>query len=261
MDNLRVGIIQAALCWEDKARNLEAFSIKIKPLANKCDVIVLPEMFTTGFSMDSRRLAESMDGYTVQWMKEQAAIAQSVITGSFICKDQGAFFNRLLWVTPSGGGYTYDKRHLFQMGTENAHYTAGGERLIVELKGWNVSPFICYDLRFPVWSRNTKDAPYDVALYVANWPAVRQSAWNALLAARAIENQAYVVGVNRVGQDGLGVNHSGYSKAISPAGEELTTILPGEETVELVTLSYDKLADFRRQFPVLSDSDNFSLKN
>ncbi|MEO6902318.1 MAG: amidohydrolase [Bacteroidia bacterium] len=258
-NNLTVSIIQADLAWEDKEKNLKKFSDKINKITSITDVIVLPEMFTTGFSMQAELLAEPMDGRTMNWMKTTANKKNCVLTGSFICKENGCFFNRLIWMNPNGSYIKYDKRHLFSMGNENRYYSAGQEKVIVELKGWKICPLICYDLRFPVWSRNSKDNPYDLLIYIANWPQRRSLAWNTLLVARAIENQCYVMGVNRVGMDGNAIEHVGGSAVITAAGELISSITSGEESEINITLNYSALIEFRKIFPALADSDCFQI--
>ena len=214
---MKITIIQSDLVWEDKVANLARFDTHINNIQESTDIVVLPEMFSTGFSMNTAALAESMDGKTIQWMSNHAQTLDAVVTGSLIIKENGQFYNRLIWMKPDGTFEQYDKRHLFGMGSgEDKHYTAGTERLIVTYKGWKICPLICYDLRFPVWSRNTVD--YDVLIYTANWPEPRSFHWKTLLVARAIENQSYVIGVNRVGVDALGSLHSGDSCVINPYG-------------------------------------------
>lgn len=219
------------------------------------NLIVLPEMFTTGFSMNPEKLKETMDGQAVQWMKKLADEKNAAITGSLIIEDKGKIFNRCLWVLPNGKVEFYDKRHLFTMSGEHAHYSPGNNKLVTEYLGWRFCPLICYDLRFPVWSRNTEN--YDVLLYMANWPSVRSHVWENLLVARAIENQAYCIGVNRVGVDGTGLHYSGKSALISPKGT--ASFIGEDETVKTFELSYSELHQFRKKFPVLHDRDAFSL--
>jgi predicted amidohydrolase len=255
--NLRVTMIQADLAWQDPATNRRNLAAHFRGLAGHTDLIVLPEMFTTGFSMDAASLAETMAGATVAWLREESAAVGCVITGSLIVEEDGKHYNRLVWATPDGGVAYYDKRHLFRMAHEDQHYAAGDQRLVVTLKGWRVCPLVCYDLRFPVWSRNRGD--YDVLLYVANWPSRRRTAWSALLRARAIENVCYVVGVNRVGKDGNGANYAGDSVALDFLGQ----VLGGErggDFVETVVLDRESLATFRRDFPVHLDADDFELR-
>ncbi len=255
--NLRVTMIQADLAWQDPATNRRNLAAHFRGLAGHTDLIVLPEMFTTGFSMAASSLAETMTGATVGWLREEAAAIGCAITGSLIVEEGGCYYNRLVWATPDGGCAHYDKRHLFRMAREQEHYASGNQRLVVELKGWRVCPLVCYDLRFPVWSRNRGD--YDVLLYVANWPSRRRSAWSALLRARAIENVCYVVGVNRVGKDGNGANYSGDSVALDFLGQVLGGDRDGD-FVETVVLDRESLATFRRDFPVHLDADDFELR-
>jgi len=267
--NLKVNIIQSELHWENVDKNLEMFAQKIEAISTPTDIIVLPEMFNTGFSMDSKELAETMDGKTVAWMKSQATTSNAVITGSLIIEEipltggvRGRFFNRLIWVQPDGEIFTYDKRHLFRMAGEHNHFSAGEKRLVVSYKGWRICPLICYDLRFPVWSRNTDDnetPAYDCLIYVANWPAVRKQPWSKLLEARAIENQCYVIGVNRVGKDGKGIAYSGNSVVVNPKGDVISSILENADTTESVDLSLAELNEFREKFPVSLDGDEFTL--
>jgi omega-amidase len=271
MEDLKVTIIQANLQWENKHSNMQLFSQRIGSISEKTDLIVLPEMFTTGFSMKPQEFAEAMDGPTVEWMQEQAQLKNCVVTGSFICEENGNYFNRLLWVNADGSFQTYDKRHLFRMANEDGHYTAGQKKVIVELKGWKICPLVCYDLRFPVWSRNTLlnqvttdtiesiQYEYDVLIYVANWPEVRSYPWKTLLLARAIENQCYVVGLNRVGDDGNAIYHSGDSAVINAKGVIISQTKPHEESVETVALNYTELATFRKNFPAMLDADKFEI--
>jgi omega-amidase len=260
MNNLKITLIQSDLHWENKAKNLEMFSEKISQVLESTDLIILPEMFTTGFSMQPEKFAEDMTGQTVSWMKEKAREKNCVITGSFICEENNKYFNRLVWMRSDGTYSHYDKRHLFSMGDENNHYTSGYERIMEEIKGWNICPLICYDLRFPVWSRNLASYPYDLLIYIANWPERRSHPWKTLLLARAIENQCYVVGLNRIGNDNNEIYHSGDSAVINPKGEIISNILPHESFIETVTLNYNELAEFRKVFPVLKDGDRFEIK-
>lgn len=260
MNDLKITIIQSDLHWENKEENLGMFSQKIASISGSTDLIVLPEMFTTGFSMLPEKFAETMDGETLSWLREKARKKNCVITGSFICEENGNYYNRLVWMRPDGTYSTYDKRHLFSMGDENNHYAAGKTRISETLKGWKICPLICYDLRFPVWSRITKANPYDVLIYVANWPERRNHPWKTLLLARAIENQSYVAGVNRVGDDGNQIYHSGDSVVINAKGEIISKIAPHEEATETITLSASELQEFREQFPVLNDADAFRIE-
>ncbi len=214
MRNLTVSIIQSTLSWENKDENLASFSDKIYAIKEATDLIVLPEMFTSGFSMKPALFAEDLEGKTLHWMQKWAEDKNCVITGSIIVKEQNKFYNRLLWVKPNGSYEHYDKRHLFRFAGEDKQYTAGNRKLIVDLHGWKLCPLICFDLRFPVWSRNRED--YDCLLYVANWPEARSKAWTTLLEARAHENQCYVIGVNRIGKDGNDIPHNGCSAIYDP---------------------------------------------
>jgi predicted amidohydrolase len=259
MANLVVSIIQSHLYWESIDQNLQAFETKINAISEETDVVVLPEMFTTGFTMNPFIYAENHDGKGLQWMKKMARQKNSAIVGSISVKENNQFFNRLYWVFPDQTVEFYNKRHLFSMGNEPKHYNGGNKKLIIEYKGWKICPLVCYDLRFPVWSRNTKQQPYDVLIYVANWPAARSYPWKQLLIARAIENQCFVLGVNRVGDDGNAVSHSGDSMAMNARGEILTKIKPNEETIETVVLLKNELTDFRISFPVLNDGDDFTI--
>lgn len=254
--HLRVTLIQAALAWQDPAANRAVFASHFRGLVGHTDLIVLPEMFTTGFSMEAERLAETMDGPTVEWMREEAAALGCAITGSLIVRDGGRHYNRMVWVAPDGGLQHYDKRHLFRMAGEQEHYAAGERRITVEYKGWRICPLVCYDLRFPVWSRNRGD--YDLLLYVANWPARRSLAWKTLLRARAIENVAYVVGVNRIGSDGNGASYSGDSVAVDFLGQPLAGDRGGD-FAETAVLDRDLLQSWRESFPVHLDADEFTL--
>ncbi len=255
--DLRVTIVQTQLHWQDAAANRAMFTKKLAAAAPQTDLIVLPEMFTTSFSMDAPTLAEAANGTTLAWMQQQAALYQAVLTGSVIVQENGQYYNRLYWVRPNGSFATYDKRHLFRMAKEHHTYTAGKERLVVELKGWNICPLVCYDLRFPVWSRNA-NLDYDLLLYVANWPQVRSLAWRTLLQARAIENVAYVVGVNRVGTDGNNHPYSGDSAVIHPKGHHLLQTSHAEG-IHTLTLHKQELTDFREAFPAHLDADAFHL--
>lgn len=260
MKALSISLIQTGLYWENSKMNLDHFTKQISKLETYPDVIVLPEMFSTGFTMKPELLAEVHEGPALQWMQEMAEKTGSVITGSVAVKDDGSYYNRLYWAQPDGKYYMYNKRHLFRMGNEHEHYTAGTQRLIIEYKGWRICPLICYDLRFPVWSRNSNQNPYDVLIYVANWPQVRSYPWEQLLVARAIENQCYVAGVNRIGEDGNGIPHSGNSAIINPRGEYICKPELNGDLAVTAQLSMEYLIDFRKQFPVLSDADQFEIQ-
>ncbi|MBK7337964.1 MAG: amidohydrolase [Saprospirales bacterium] len=257
MEPLRVSLIQASLAWEDAVANRQNLEYLLAPLAGTTDLVVLPEMFSTGFSMRSESLAEEMNGPSVRWMQSMAQKLDAVLTGSLIIRERGVYYNRLLWVRPDGSFAIYDKRHLFGLAGEREHYTAGEHRLLVQLKGWSICPLICYDLRFPVWSRNT--GAYDLLIYVANWPKPRRNAWQSLLVARAIENQSYTIGVNRVGFDGNGHEYTGDSMALSFTGEVLYHAAHIEQCASL-TLDPALQKAFRAKFPFLGDGDDFILK-
>lgn len=258
MENLNISIVQTSLFWEDKAANLRMLEELILPLKEKTDVIVLPEMFTTGFTMKAQEFAEPMNGSTVKWMRTMARELNTRIIGSIIIEENSHYYNRLIWVEPWDIFGTYDKRHLFRMANEHHYYTAGKRKLIESIKGWRICPLICYDLRFPVWSRNKND--YDVLIYIANWPEKRNHAWKTLLMARAIENQCYVIGVNRVGEDGNGIAYSGDSAVINPKGEIISSTMANEINVETLELNYNELAEYRKVFPVGLDADDFEIK-
>jgi len=271
MSSLTITLIQTNLQWEDKKANLAMLSKKIESIKEKTEVIILPEMFSTGFSMKPELFAENMDGETVQWMKKIAAEKKIILTGSIIIKEQNNHFNRLIWMLPNGEYGIYDKRHLFAYGNEHTHYNAGSKRLIASVKGWKINLQVCYDLRFPVWARQSPLSPdsyreegtgerseYDLLIYVANWPEQRIHAWKTLLMARAIENQCYVVGVNRVGDDGNGIYHSGDSMIIDPLGEILYQ-KTNEEDIFTYTLQKEKLIEVRNKFPFWKDADSFNI--
>lgn len=259
MQNLNITLIQSDLHWENVEKNLEMFSEKISAITENTDLILLPEMFTTGFSMQPEKFAEQMNGRTLNWLKEAAGRKNCVIAGSYICEENGNYYNRLVWMRPDGTYSVYDKRHLFSMGDENNHYTRGSKKITEVIKGWRICPLICYDLRFPVWSRNTDN--YDLLIYVANWPERRSHPWKTLLPARAIENQCYVAGLNRIGNDGNAIYHSGDSAVINAKGEIISNIPAHEEKTETVTLDYAELEEFRKTFPVLKDADRFEIKS
>lgn len=258
-NNLRVSLIQADIAWEDKALNLKNYRDLLRNLSGKTDLAILPETFSTGFSMQSSHLAETNDGETISEIKRWAASFGMTIAGSFFAKDEfGNIYNRGFFITPEGQSYFYDKRHLFRMGNEHDYFVAGQKQLIVPYKGWNISLIICYDLRFPVWSRNVNNA-YDILICSANWPEVRNTVWETLLKARAIENQAFVCGVNRVGEDGNQLKHCGNSMLITPKGEMLSEITINKQLIKTYTINKKELENFREKFPVWRDADTFSL--
>jgi predicted amidohydrolase len=250
--------------WEDKAANLQMLEAKINSISVPTHIVVLPEMFSTGFSMKPEVLAEPMNGPSVTWMKRMAAEKKVIITGSLIIEEEGRYLNRLIWMLPNGQMGCYDKRHLFAMGEEDEHYTAGVKRFITSVNGWKIMPLVCYDLRFPVWARqqfhNAEGFEYDVLLYVANWPDRRNHAWKTLLQARAIENQCFVVGVNRVGHDGNNVYHSGDSMVCNALGEVLYH-KADDEDIFTITLQKKELETLREKLPFWKDADPFMLVN
>ncbi|MBL0713787.1 MAG: amidohydrolase [Desulfosarcina sp.] len=258
MSHLKVTLVQANLAWEDPDANRAYFDNVLASAEGAADLVVLPEMFTTGFTMNAGPLAESMRGPTLGWMTEMARRLAADVTGSVIIREDGRLYNRLLWVKPDGQFYAYDKRHLFRMSGEHKVYAAGRELLTVTIKGWRVRPFICYDLRFPVWCRNRNNA-YDLAIYVANWPSARALHWRALLKARAIENQCCVVGVNRVGTDGNGLAYRGDSTVIDPQGAVLYHC-EDREDIFTTTLSHHDLEACREAFPVWKDADTYGSR-
>lgn len=258
MEKLSVTIIQADLYWENAELNREMFSKKINELSLSTDLVILPEMFTTGFSMNAENLAEATNGSSLTWLQQQAEKFEVALTGSVIITENNNYYNRLFFVFPDGSFKTYDKKHLFTLADEQKTYSAGKERLLVEYKGWKICPLICYDLRFPVWSRNTED--FDLLLYVANWPKKRTHAWDALLKARAIENMCYVAGVNRIGFDGNSHEYSGHSAVYEMLGKQISTLNHEIVFSETIQLSKQKLNEIRKRFAFLNDRDEFTLK-
>ncbi|MEP6700904.1 MAG: amidohydrolase [Bacteroidota bacterium] len=270
MSSLSMTIIQTNLHWEDKTANLKMLEEKINSIKEKTEIVVLPEMFSTGFSMKPELLAEKMEGETLQWMQRISAEKKIILTGSVIIEEEGNYYNRLIWVLPNGQQGHYDKRHLFAYAEEHTHYTAGTKRLIASVKGWKINLLVCYDLRFPVWARQQPtpshsregmtggEPEYDVLIYVANWPEKRIHAWKTLLQARAIENQCYVVGVNRVGNDGNDIYYSGESMIVDPMGELLYT---KKDVEDIFTISLDKthLQTVRDKLPFLKDADEYKI--
>ena len=254
MENLKITIIQPDIIWENPDANLGKYSKWLDNI-EETNVIILPEMFTTGFSMHPEALNESMEGKSVKWMQQIASDKNAAVVGSLIIGDDEKVYNRALWVFPDGKIESYDKRHLYSMGQEHLHYSSGKEKLIVEYKGWKFCPQICYDLRFPVFARNLEN--YDVVFYMANWPSPRHHVWKNLLISRAIENQSYCFGINRVGTDGTGINYLGDSACISPKG--IAAFIGENETLKTFEISYSELHNFRRKFPLLSDRDNFKI--
>lgn len=275
--SLSFTLIQTNLFWEDKDANLQFLEDKINSIKENTQVVILPEMFSTGFSMKAEELAENMDGKTMHWLKKIARDQKKIITGSLAIEEKGYYFNRLIWMLPNGQYGQYDKRHLFAYAEEDKHYTAGNQRLIASVNGWKINLMVCYDLRFPVWSRqqswvkennestfltegNERELEYDVLIYVANWPERRSIAWKTLLVARAIENQCYVIGLNRVGKDGHDIYHSGDSMVVDPLGEILYH-KANDENVFTISLEKEHLENIRKKIPFWQDADPFLLMN
>lgn len=253
---MKVSIIQTSLAWENPRANLDNFTQKINSINGGTDLIILPEMFATGFTMNPADVAETADGDSVKWMKQTAEYNNCAVTGSLVIEEDGNYYNRLFFVFPNGDVKTYNKRHLFSFAGEDKFYTGGTEKLIVEYKGWKICPLVCYDLRFPVFARNVEE--YDLLLYVANWPHVRTLAWDSLLRARAIENLSYAIGVNRIGEDGNGHAYSGHSQVIDALGAYITEPFESEAVVT-VTLDKEKLQETRKKFAFLNDKDTFKI--
>ncbi len=262
MSSVTFTLIQTSLHWEDREANLQMLEQKINDLQQPTQVVVLPEMFSTGFSMKPEVLAETMEGTTVQWMKKVAAAKKVILTGSTIIEEGGNYYNRLIWMLPNGQYGFYDKRHRFAFAGEDQHYTAGSQRFVASVNGFKVALQVCYDLRFPVWARQQlgpeQEPEYDILINVANWPQRRSHAWKTLLQARAIENQSYVIGVNRVGNDGNDIYHSGDSMVVDPLGEVLYHKADAED-VFTITLQKDHLQQVREKFPFWRDADRFEI--
>lgn len=254
---MKIALIQTDLIWEDVSKNRQNFDLKIDETDSEVNLIVLPEMFSTGFTMNASEVAETMQGETIQWMKSKAKEKDAAITGSIIITENGAFYNRMFFIFPSGDFQYYDKRHLFSLGGEDQFYTPGTEKVIVEYLGWKICLQICYDLRFPVFVRNVEN--YDLILYVANWPKVRTNAWDSLLIARAIENLCYVAGVNRIGLDANNFEHSGHTQLIDCWGNY---IIQPQETAGVFVAELDKnsMLETRRKLNFLGDRDHFEIK-
>lgn len=257
--SLTFTIIQTNLIWENKAANLAMLEQKILGIKEKTQVVVLPEMFSTGFSMQPHLFAETMQGETINWMKKVAAEKRVIITGSLMIEENGNYYNRLIWMLPNGQTGHYDKRHCFAFANEDKHYKPGNKKTIAQVNGWKINLQVCYDLRFPVWARQQKDDLFDAIVYVANWPTRRSYAWKSLLVARAIENQCYVIAVNRVGNDGNNIEHCGDSMVINPLGEILYH-KQDDEDIFTITLDKTMLEEVRNKFPFWKDADEFMLK-
>ena len=256
-EHLKIALIQSNLVWENPVQNRINFTKKIEAIYEVVDIIILPEMFTSGFTMQPKNVYETMKGETVKWMRLLAKKKNAAIVGSIVIKENNNFYNRLLFVHPNGIIDTYDKKHSFTLAGENELYTSGKEKLIVNYKGFKIRPLICYDLRFPVWSRISED--YDVLLYVANWPEKRISAWDTLLKARAIENMSYCIGVNRIGFDANNFDYPGHSAAFDVLGEKISDIKHNKEQTEIVTLSRIHIEKHRHNLGFLNDKDDFNL--
>jgi predicted amidohydrolase len=257
MQPLKLCLMQAQTRWHDPAGNRQLLAKWFDELSDEVDVVVLPEMFSTGFTMACAEVFETMQGETVSWLKDEADHQNRVICGSMVIKDGGSYYNRFLWVQPDGVVHSYDKRHCFRMGGEHKHYTAGSRRAVFEWRDWRICPMICYDLRFPVFFRNRED--YDAIICVANWPGVRRQAWNTLLRARAIENQVYAAGANVVGKDGNGVDYTGGSAGYGPDGSILGEVFNTPQLL-MVDLDPEPLLELRKSFPVWQDADPFELQ-
>lgn len=254
---MKISIIQSSLTWEDKTANLNRFGKIIQTLANKSDLIILPETFNSGFSMNPEKLSEKQNGETLEWMKKAASAGNHGICGSYLVNENGSYYNRWVLISPEKETHIYNKRHLFSMGGEGRILTRGDSRIVFSFRGLRISPYVCYDLRFPVWSRSKNDC--DLMIYAANWPEARRDVWNTLLKARAIENQCYVAGANLIGTDGEGINYCGDSQIINPRGEVIASASLNTEAVISADLSLPELNDFREKFPVYNDSDSFII--
>lgn len=258
-EELKLALVQHDPVWEDKAANLEMIREMIMNHPDRSDLIILPEMFSTGFTMNVEEMAEPHNGDTLQWMKGIAVARKAAVCGSFIVEEDGHYYNRFTFMDPSGGFAHYDKRHLFTLGNEEQYFSPGQELVEVEYEGWTISLQICYDLRFPVWCRNSPAAPFDLQIFVASWPERRIGAWDTLLQARAIENQAYVAAANRIGEDGNGFKHVGHSQVVDPMGEVVAKT-ESEATILTASLSAEKLQAFREKLPFLGDMDEFGIQ-
>lgn len=258
-NNLNITLVQCDLVWEHPAENRKHLTRLLHDLPKNTDLVVFPEMFATGFSMQVKQWAEPMDGETIAWMKELAIAKQATLAGSLMIREGGSFFNRFVFAHPDGRLDYYDKRHLFSMGEEHVHFTAGQSRKLIQIKSFRILPQVCYDLRFPVFSRNRQD--YDLLINTANWPAPRREIWQTLLKARAIENQAYVAGVNRIGRDANGINYKGDSCLVDAKGKPMLIAEENKEQLLHAKLSKNSLERFRKNFPVLPDADNFQLNS
>lgn len=264
MQDITIALIQADLAWESVDHNLSHFSQRIAEIGQDVDLVILPEMFSTGFTMEPQSVAEGMEGAAVQWMADQARKYSAVITGSLVVVDKGRYYNRMIWMPPDGKVLSYDKKHLFSYAGEDKNYSAGSASLVATCKGWKIRPVICYDLRFPVWCRNRhtpqQGFDYDCLLFVANWPAKRSHAWRVMLMSRAIENMCYVVGVNRIGTDNNGIEYSGDSALVNSYGESVCSLMPNSDKTAVAVMSWDALQKHRERFQVHTDWDHFTLQ-
>ena len=258
MDSIRVSIVQTDIAWEDKQENLRRVEKQLQLLSGKTDIIVLPEMFSTGFCMHNQVLAEPLSGRTITTLKQWATQYRTAICGSYMAQENGANYNRAFFLTPEGEAFYYDKHHLFRMGEEREHFSAGQQQVIIPYCGWNICLLVCYDLRFPVWSRNTGNR-YDLLIYVANWPTARRKVWDVLLQARALENQCYVCGVNRTGTDECQISYNGGSVIYSAQGEKMVCVPDNREGTATAILDLPALQKFREKFPAWKDADPFQL--
>jgi len=257
MESIKITVFQAYLFWENVEKNLQNLGLRLSALREKTDIILLPEMFNTGFTMNVEKCAETMSGQTMHWLFETAKKFDCIVAGTLIVREEEKYYNRFVWMSPDGTYNFYDKRHLFGMSGEDEQFTAGKSRVIFKVKGWNICPMVCYDLRFPVWSRN-QDSAYDLLVYTASWPDKRSAHWRTLIPARAIENQSFVIGVNRVGHDGNEVYYSGGSMCISPMGD-VVYYKPEDEDLYTFTLHPKDLVEARQNLPFLKDSDDFKI--
>jgi len=262
MQDLNITFIQSDLSWQNHQANIRSFQEKINQIEGPTDLIILPEMFNTGFVVKPQEIASLAAKESLLFLQKTAQEKQTVITASMIVEENNNYYNRLYWVLPDGSFKSYNKKHLFSLGNEHLRFTAGEETLIVELKAWKIKPLICYDLRFPVWAKNNYHSgnyDYDLLIYVANWPAARAYAWRSLLTARAIENQSYAIGVNRIGNDDHGTPHSGFSGVIEPKGEWISKEVKDIESIQSITLSAKDLIEYRKKFTVGLDWDRFEV--
>ena len=257
VNEIKIALLQSNLVWENPIQNRINFSKKIESITESVDIIILPEMFTSGFTMNATAVAETMTGETISWLLASAKKNKCAIMGSLAILEDSAYYNRCVFVEPDGKISTYDKRHTFTLAGEHKVYKTGTEKIIIDFKGWRICPLVCYDLRFPVWARNTDN--YVLLIYVANWPKPRINAWDALLKARAIENMSYCIGVNRVGLDANNYEYPGHSACYNVLGERIDNIPEKKEDIQVVTLNKSDIEHYRNKFNFLNDKDNFNL--